>query len=85
MTLQEAKAKLNKLVEAARAGEDVILLRGSKIVARLLPISEKDLEVAGQLTDAQAERFWKEIKTKPAKTFQNPRAAVSHLKKIQAS
>lgn len=80
ITLQEAKAKLNKLVDAALAGEDVVLLRGSKIIARLLPMTEKDLEIAPQLTDAQAERFWSEVKTKPSKKFSSPQQSVHFLK-----
>ncbi len=80
VTLQEAKAKLNQLVEEARSGKEVILMRGSKVVARIQPLSEEDLEMIPQLTDSQAERFWKEIKTKPAKRFPSPQAAVRSLR-----
>ena len=85
VTLQEAKAKLNQLVDAARAGEEVVLMRGSKVVVRLQPLSEKDIEIASHLTDAQAERFWKEVKREPNKNFQNPRSAVKFLKKNRSS
>lgn len=84
-TLQEAKAKLHKLVEAAQMGEEVVLLRGSEVVARLQKLSEKDLEIVPQLTDDQAERFWKEIKEDPSKKFPSPGAAVSFLKKSKKS
>ena len=57
-TLKDAKARLNRLVESAAQGEDVILMRGSKHVAAIVPISEEDLELSSRLTDAQAERFW---------------------------
>ena len=82
-TLQEAKAKLNQLVDDAIAGEDVVLLRGSKIVATIRPLTEADLEVTPQLTDRQAARFWKEIERSPKKTFQNARDAVTYLKKLR--
>lgn len=80
-TLQEAKAKLNKLVELAQAGQEVVLFRGSRVVARILPLSEKDLELAARLSDAQADRFWKEIRKERGKGFPGPQAAVRHLKK----
>ena len=83
-TLQEAKAKLNKLVDQARSGEDVVLLRGSKVVARLQSLSEMDLEVTAVLTDAQAERFWSEVE-KTSEKFKNPQTAIQHLKKIRRS
>ena len=60
-TLQEAKAKLNRLVEMACAGETVVLMRGTQVVAMLQPISSDDLEVSSRLTDAQAKRFWEEL------------------------
>ncbi len=83
VTLQEAKAKLNQLVDAARSGKEVVLMRGSKVVARLQPLSEDDLEISTHLTDVQAERFWDEIEKKPSKKFPNPKAAVHYLKKLR--
>lgn len=80
-TLQEAKAKLNQLVEAALAGEDVVLMRGAKVVARLMPLSEENLEITPQLTDTQAERFWGEIDGESSKSFRTAQAAVRHLQK----
>ena len=84
MTLQKAKAKLNQLVEAARSGEQVVLLRGSEVVATLLPLQARDLEIAPQLTDEQAKRFWDEVHDGPSKTFASPIRAVAHLKKLHA-
>ncbi len=40
-TLKEAKAKLNMLVQEAIAGKDVILIRGSKHIAAIIPISDR--------------------------------------------
>jgi antitoxin (DNA-binding transcriptional repressor) of toxin-antitoxin stability system len=58
VTIREAKARLNALVEAAEQGEQVVLMRGAKHVALIVPLSAADLEVAPRLTDAQAERLW---------------------------
>lgn len=81
VTLQEAKAKLNQLVEAAQQGEDVILMRGSEIIAALRPISAEDLEIAPELTDTQAEHFWSELDLKGKKTFRSGEQAVAFLKR----
>lgn len=81
VTLQEAKAKLNQLVEAARSGEQVVLFRGSRVVATLAPLEPADLEIASTLRDDQAERFWKEIGQEGKKTFFSPGKAVGFLKK----
>lgn len=80
-TLQEAKAKLNKLVDEALAGEDVVLMRGSKIVASVRPLTEADLEITPQLTDRQADRLWKEIESEPKKEFKSAKEAVAYLKR----
>ncbi len=61
VTMKEAKARLNQLVEAATRGEQVVLMRGSKHVAAIVPISVDELELAARLTDAQAERLWKRL------------------------
>jgi prevent-host-death family protein len=61
VTIREAKARLNALVEAAERGEQVVLMRGAKHVALIVPLSERDLEVSHYLTDAQAERLWRQI------------------------
>lgn len=81
-TLQEAKAKLNQLVDEAIAGEDIVLLRGSKVVATIRPLTEADLEITPQLTDRQAERLHAEIAASPKIAFPNAKAAVNYLKRI---
>jgi len=80
VNLQEAKAKLNQLVEAACAGEDVVLMRGSKVIATLKPLSEKDLEISPQISDDQAERFWKEVDRPSKHTSRSIKKAVERLK-----
>jgi prevent-host-death family protein len=60
-TLSEAKSRLNALVEQAASGEDVILMRGSKHVAAIVPISERNLALCTNLSDAQAQRLWERI------------------------
>lgn len=66
MTIKEAKAHLNELVEAAVGGEDVVLMRGSKHVAAIVPLTEEDLYVASRLSDEQAARLWKALATERA-------------------
>ncbi len=61
VTIREARARLNALVEAAERGEQVVLMRGAKHVALIVPLSAEDLEVSPRLTDAQAERLWRQI------------------------
>ena len=40
VTIHQAKTHLSRLVEKAANGEEVIIARGSKPVARLVPIGE---------------------------------------------
>lgn len=80
MTLHEAKAKLNQLVEAARSGEQVVLLRGSEVVATLVPLEAKDLEIAPRLTDHQAQCFWDQVEAEKSKTFSAMTSAIRSLK-----
>lgn len=61
VNIREAKARLNALVEAAERGEQIVLMRGSKLVAAIVPISAEDLEIRPTLTDRQAERFWRQL------------------------
>ncbi len=79
-TIQEAKAKLNELIQKTLEGEQVILLRGSKIIATLLPLSEKDLEISTRLTDSQAENFWQEVSSEKSKEFKTLEATENFLK-----
>jgi prevent-host-death family protein len=40
-TLRAAAAQLSKLIERARAGEEIIIMRGAKPVARIVPVPAK--------------------------------------------
>ena len=40
VTIHQAKTNLSRLIEKASAGEEVIIARGSKPVARLVPVGE---------------------------------------------
>lgn len=83
LTIKAAKARLNELVDAATKGEQVVLLRGSRHVAALVPITDADLEFGPRLTDAQAERFWQRVELEKAsdasRVFLTPADAVRHL------
>jgi prevent-host-death family protein len=84
VTIREAKARLNALIEAAERGEQVVLMRGSKHIAAIVPISEKDLELAASLTDAQAERLWRQLELERRKgttsVYENMEAALDDLR-----
>jgi antitoxin (DNA-binding transcriptional repressor) of toxin-antitoxin stability system len=88
-TIREARARLNDLIDRAIRGEEVVLLRGSKHVVTLTPITDDDLELSPRLSDAQAARFWEEIarqrKEGRLKTFETPEEAVEALKRIRPS
>lgn len=38
-TIHEAKTNLSKLIERAERGEEVLIARGKKIVAKLVPVA----------------------------------------------
>ena len=86
VTIREAKARLNALVEAAERGEQIVLMRGSKHVAAIVPMSADDLELAPSLTDAQADRLWRQLhEERQAGTsviFDSPERAVSFLRSV---
>ncbi|MBI4957612.1 MAG: type II toxin-antitoxin system Phd/YefM family antitoxin [Myxococcales bacterium] len=71
LTIKAAKAHLNELVEAAIAGEDVVLMRGSKHVAAIVPLTADDLEVAPRISDEQARRFWQALEDDRAATTED--------------
>lgn len=83
VTIKEAKARLNALIDEAASGEQVVLMRGSRHVAVLVPISEADLELAPTLSDAQAARLWKQLAAERAAgrtaSFASADAAVEFL------
>lgn len=88
VTIREAKARLNALVEAAERGEQVVLMRGSKLVAAIVPVSAGDFELAPRLTDPQAERLWRHLREErrdaPGLRFESPKAAVAFLSGFRA-
>ena len=85
VTLKDAKARLNELVDRAIHGEDVVLMKGSRHVATLIPITENDLELTPRLTDAQATRLWDQIRRERAEgrlqRFSSPEKAVAWLRR----
>jgi prevent-host-death family protein len=84
VTIREAKARLNALVDAAERGEQVVIMRGSRLVAAIVPVSADDLELAPRLADPQAERLWKQVEGEresgASLAFDGPAEAVAHLK-----
>lgn len=51
VTVHQAKTQLSKLIAAVEAGEEVVIARGDKPVARIVPIAALDSpkRVAGRL------------------------------------
>ncbi len=83
VTIRDAKARLNALVEAAERGEQVVLMRGSRVVAAIVPVSASELELAPRLSDPQAERLWQSLAAErrggARVVFDSPEQAVAHL------
>ncbi len=84
VTIREAKARLNALVEAAERGEQVILMRDSKHVAAIVPLSEEYLVLRPRIGDLQAERLWKRLEDERREgssvVFESAEKAVDYLK-----
>lgn len=76
-TMKDAKARLNQLVQRAQAGESVVLMRGSRHVAAIIPISEDDLDLSLSLSDEQANRFWGRIEAESLKELRDPKAILT--------
>jgi prevent-host-death family protein len=83
VTIREAKARLNALVEAAERGEQIVLMRGSKLVAAIVPVSADDFELGPRLSDPQAERLWRRLEAErrdgSSVVMESPEKAVAHL------
>jgi antitoxin (DNA-binding transcriptional repressor) of toxin-antitoxin stability system len=89
VTIREAKARLNALVEAAQRGEQIVLMRGARHVALIVPLTEADLEVSPRLTDAQAARLWAELATGErdgtSLVMERPEKAIDYLSRSTSS
>ncbi len=85
VTIREAKAHLNELIDAAVGGEQVVLMKGSKHVAAIVPVSAEEMELPPRLTDDQAERLWRQLaeerRAAKIRTFASAEEAVAYLKK----
>ncbi len=71
VTIREAKARLNELVEAAARGEQVVLMRGSKHAAAIVPLSADELELTARLSNPQAERLWAQLAAERGRTLRH--------------
>jgi len=47
VTIHAAKTNLSKLIEAAEAGEEVIIAKGKKPVAKLVPVTGSGFKFGG--------------------------------------
>jgi len=79
-SISEARRKLGELIELARQGEDVVIIKDSKPVATLMPISDANLRFI-PLSSAKMQRFKARLKKDPGISFPSLEAAVRHMKK----
>ena len=83
VTIREAKARLHALVEAAERGEQIVLMRGSKLVAVIVAVSASDFELGPRLSDPQAERLWRQLEAERGSgagiVMESPEEAVAYL------
>lgn len=77
VTIDQARDQLGELVDAAVEGEQVVLKRGARRVAAIVPLE-------ATLTDAQARRLWRQLAARRARgkvrEFATPAAAVEFLR-----
>jgi prevent-host-death family protein len=76
VTIEQARERLGELVDAALEGERVVLKRGARGIAAIVPVE-------ATLTDAQAQRLWRQLAAGRARgkvrEFGTPEAAVQFL------
>ena len=72
-TMKGAKAKLNRLVQLAEEGESVVLMRGARHVAAIIPISDSDLELNLSISDEKAGQFWQMIDSERLQVLRDPK------------
>jgi len=84
VTISEAKAKLSGLVVAAQHGEQVLIMRGSKPAATLVPVQEEDLviwprlRVSDRTADALLDEAKQDLAHRTAQTFDSTRNLRKH-------
>ena len=83
-SVTEARRELSALIELARKGEDVVIIRDSRPVASLRPIDASDLQLAPEVSDAQARRLWEMTAAGSGKSFRSAKTAVGYLRKAAA-
>ena len=85
VTLKSAKARLDDLVQRAIGGERVVLTRGSRRVASIVPLSAAHSQASPRLTNAQAGRLLDRIRADRLegrmRRFSTPRQAVEVLRR----
>ena len=78
VTIDQAREQLGELVDAAVEGEQVVLKRGARRIAAIIPLG-------ATLTDAQAQRLWRQLAAGRARgkvrEFATPEAAAQFLRR----
>ena len=84
-SITETRKHLGELIELARKGEEVVIIKDSRPVATLTPISDSDLQLAPiTLTDEQAAKLHRRMDESKKFTFGDAESAVQFLKKDRA-
>ncbi|CAN5801230.1 type II toxin-antitoxin system prevent-host-death family antitoxin [soil metagenome] len=52
VSVHEAKARLSRLIQQVEAGEEVVIARGGRPVARLVPVARNRAREPGSLKDS---------------------------------
>jgi len=61
VNVREAKAQLSKLVERAHRGEEIIITKGGKPCARLVPLESLLPRKGGWLAGKLGKKFWEPL------------------------
>ena len=81
-SITETRKHLGELIELARQREEVVIIKDSRPVATLTPISDSDLQLAPlTLTDEQAAKLHKLMDESQKYSFPDAESAVAFLKK----
>jgi prevent-host-death family protein len=61
INVHEAKTHLSKLIDRAHRGEEVVISKGGKPWARLVPLAEQQPRRGGWLAGSLGKAFWEPL------------------------
>jgi prevent-host-death family protein len=83
-TIAQAKTRLGKLIDAALRGERVVITRGSKPAAAIVPVDEngsRELRVSDEAADFLANEARAELASGVAQVHESPAAFATAVAK----